>query len=237
MRYGSSVYLFHLFASDDVHVINRYTVVRGVLWVVCLPARSTSLDTLTMAESDAIKEQEVDLVSADCFFSYLLPEIHEDKSISVDTVMVDLEGKGYLVEKQGKLTWTNNAVSNKRGRAASSSSRSALKKKALVKRGLGTTGITKLHEDEHYKPFESLFTEVVNSALRVSGNKVLATTHSYRMEPRSHPKSDRNENMRPDACFVKGPTKKNRVDRTSWFDIACVGQFKTATKKNEKDVS
>lgn len=141
------------------------------------------------------------------------------------------------MDKNGKLTWASLAVPRKRGRSTSSFAWSASKRKAGLRHRLVTTRSAKLNEDESHKSLKNSFDEVVDSARRVSGNKALATTHSYRMEPRSQHKSDRNENMGPDACFVKGPTKKNRVDRTSWFDIACVGQFKTATKKNEKDVS
>lgn len=189
-----------------------------------------------MPESNTVEEQEIGLVSVDYFFSYLLPRIPEDKSFSVEAVMADQERKGCLVDKNGKLTWACLAVPRKR-RRSTSFAWSASKRKAGLRHRLVTTRNAKLNEDESHKSLKNSFDEMVDSARRVSGNKALATTHSYRMEPRSQYKSDRNENMRPDACFVRGPTKKNRVDRTSWFDIACVGQFKTAKKKDEKDVS
>lgn len=75
----------------------------------------------------------------------------------------------------------------------------------------------------------------MESAKRVSGVEDLEKTHSFRMEPHATPTSER---MHPDACFVKGPPKGDEGERTSWYDIACVGEFKTAKKKkDENDVS
>lgn len=175
--------------------------------------RSTSIRSLTMSEGNVVNEREVDLVSVDYFFSCLLPKMPKDKSFSV-AVMADFEGKGFLVKENGKLTWTSSV-----GEV----------------RGLGATQYANLGEDKHYKPFEDMFNEVVRSAQSISGHGNLEITHTYRMEPHSTSGSERNERMRPDACFVKGPVKEDPKERTSWSDIACIGEFKVAEKEKDKE--
>lgn len=79
---------------------------------------------------------------------------------------------------------------------------------------------------------------MVESAKSVSGVEDLEKTHSYRMEPHAPLKSERAEKMRPDACFVRGPPSSDEGERTSWYEVACVGEFKKAKKKkDENDVS
>lgn len=176
--------------------------------------RSTSICTLTMSEGNVVKEREVDLVGVDYTFSCLLPKIPEDKSFSVEAFLADFEGKSFLVKENGKLTWTSSV-----GEV----------------RGLGATQYANLGEDKHYKPFEDMFNEVVRSAQSISGHGNLESTHTYRMEPHSTPESERNERMRPDACFVNGPVKEDSKERTSWYDIACIGEFKVAEKEKDKE--
>lgn len=93
----------------------------------------------------------------------------------------------------------------------------------------------KQNEDIHFKPFEDIFKAVKASVEKLSG---LEATHSYRMEPNKIPDSDRDEKMRPDACFLRGSPDKDKDKKTSWYDIACVGEFKTGEqRKDVKDVS
>lgn len=97
---------------------------------------------------------------------------------------------------------------------------------------------TKKKEDAFFSPFTDIFEAVVSSAQKHSGDPNLKATHSYRMEPNKVPTSDRGEQMRPDACFVRGSPGADADKKTSWFEIACVGEFKTGEKREDvKDVS
>lgn len=93
----------------------------------------------------------------------------------------------------------------------------------------------KQNEDRHLKPFEEFFISAKESAEKRFG---LTATHTYRMEPSKHPDSERDERMRPDACFVREPVKTDEEGSSSWYDIACVGEFKRGDqRKDVKDVS
>lgn len=152
---------------------------------------------------------QVDIIPDDFFFSNLLPELPTTVSDCFEAIIEDLVEKN-LAERTGEQ-----------------GEQLAWK--------VWNVSDKKQNEDNHFKPFEKIFLAVKESAEKRSG---LTATHTYRMEPGKHPDSQGNEKMRPDACFVKGPAKKDPKERTSWYDIACVGEFKRGDqRKDVKDVS
>lgn len=152
---------------------------------------------------------QVDIIPDVFFFSNLLPRLSNTVSDCFQSVIEDLMEKN-IVDKTGEQ---GEELSWK----------------------VWDVSDKKQNEDRHLKPFEEIFIAAKESAEKRSG---LTATHTYRMEPGKRPDSQGNEKMRPDACFVKGPAKKDPKERTSWYDIACVGEFKRGDKRKDvKDVS
>lgn len=200
-----------------------------------------------MPEIAVKRSQEADCqcVSVDYYFSHLLPKVHERIETTVEAVIEELKSAGHLVDEAGKLTWASFEATKESGQATSSVHKASTrgsggKREECVPRSKTSKkkGKKKLKEDKHFRPFVAIFNQVVESAERVSGVEDLEKTHSYRMEPHATPTSDTAERMRPDACFVRGPPNSDEGERTSWYEVACVGEFKTAKKKkDENDVS